>query len=524
MNKKKVIVLGIDGACWEQIMPYIDDLPNFRSFVQKGCWGNLVSCVPPVTFPAWKCYSTGRNPDSLGVYWWVNVNFDEKKFIYHNANSFKGREIWDYLGDYGYKSGVINMPGTYPPKKINGFIVSGIPAEDSVIYTYPPNLKEFLVKMGYRIHPQIDLHFKLYKGSTKKDILNDILNLIEKRFEVAKFFLNDVDFLHVTIFYWDFIHHFFGNDEDIKFNLYKKVDAELGELMRSLSLDTYIFLVSDHGLRKIDYSFRLNEWLKRKGYIKLTHNPSMLLERLGFSVDKLAKVVNISKFVSGVVDGIIKYMPKSCISWLKNIIPTQEGFENFSALEKILDLEETLAFALGTIIFCNKNKFSSSYELKRFKLNLKKDLIQIKNPDTEEYIFENVWIDKELYPKTDLDAIFVLPKPGHSIYMGLASQDRELWLKDCVHKWVWDHTLYGIFGVIGPGIKNSYFINNINLIDLAPTMLHIFNVPIPSDIDGRLLKDIFVQDSINDVNKQTVQYRNLLKEKIKKNLNKFRKK
>jgi predicted AlkP superfamily phosphohydrolase/phosphomutase len=46
----------------------------------------------------------------------------KKKVKINDSTSYRSRELWDYLGDNGYKCGVINMPMTYPPKKINGFI------------------------------------------------------------------------------------------------------------------------------------------------------------------------------------------------------------------------------------------------------------------------------------------------------------------------------------------------------------------------------------------------------------------
>ena len=38
-------------------------------------------------------------------------------------------------------------------------------------------------------------------------------------------------------------------------------------------------------------------------------------------------------------------------------------------------------------------------------------------------------------------------------------------------------------------------------IDLAPTILHLFNVPIPVDMDGKVLLEIFQENSIFKKNK-----------------------
>ena len=47
----------------------------------------------------------------------------------------------------------------------------------------------------------------------------------------------------------------------------------------------------------------------------------------------------------------------------------------------------------------------------------------------------------------------------------------------------------------GPDVKKGMQIKNANICDIAPTILHMFNVPIPSDMDGCVLNEIFKDDS-----------------------------
>lgn len=115
-NKTKVLVIGLDGATWNLLKPWSREgvLPTFKRLMEKGVYGNLRSSIPPVTFPAWKCYSTGKNPGKLGVYLFLKLDMENKKFYFYSSRDFKSKEVWDYLGGKGYKCGVINMPGTYP--------------------------------------------------------------------------------------------------------------------------------------------------------------------------------------------------------------------------------------------------------------------------------------------------------------------------------------------------------------------------------------------------------------------------
>ena len=117
----KTIVIGLDGATWNLIKPLVDKgkRPTIKKLMEGGCHGKLESSIPHVTFPAWKCYSTGKNPGKLDVYWWMNVDLSNRRFRVNMSSSFKSNEIWDILARHRYKSGVIGMPTTYPTKTIN---------------------------------------------------------------------------------------------------------------------------------------------------------------------------------------------------------------------------------------------------------------------------------------------------------------------------------------------------------------------------------------------------------------------
>ena len=112
MNKINMLVIGIDGACWPLIIKMIDagELPNIKNLRENGVWGDMKSCIPPITYPAWKCYSTGKNPGKLGVFWWEYLDIEKQRSIIPNSQSFNSKEVWDYLNEYNIKTGIIGMP------------------------------------------------------------------------------------------------------------------------------------------------------------------------------------------------------------------------------------------------------------------------------------------------------------------------------------------------------------------------------------------------------------------------------
>jgi arylsulfatase A-like enzyme len=48
--------------------------------------------------------------------------------------------------------------------------------------------------------------------------------------------------------------------------------------------------------------------------------------------------------------------------------------------------------------------------------------------------------------------------------------------------------------MMGPQIKRGTGLNNVSIVDLAPTILHALGVPIPQDMDGRPLVEAFATD------------------------------
>ena len=147
MNKK-VIILGFDGASLELITQWAEQgsLPNFKIIMEKGVHGHLQTTVPPLTPCAWSSFMTGKNPGKHGIYDFSYLD-DQHELRIHTANDRISRDLWEYLTDSNLKSFVFNVPFTYPPKNINGIMVSDFttPSTD-VIFTHPSNLKDEILE------------------------------------------------------------------------------------------------------------------------------------------------------------------------------------------------------------------------------------------------------------------------------------------------------------------------------------------------------------------------------------------
>ncbi len=53
------------------------------------------------------------------------------------------------------------------------------------------------------------------------------------------------------------------------------------------------------------------------------------------------------------------------------------------------------------------------------------------------------------------------------------------------------HRMHGVFAAAGPGIKRDELFYGTSLLDIAPTVLALLGLPVPDDMDGRVLSGIF---------------------------------
>src|SRR5256884_8435693 len=160
MSKIKVLIVGLDGATFDLIKPWITEgkLPNLAQLMKEGASGRLASILPPITPPAWTSFMTGKNPGKHGIFHFLEARAGTYKQSYLNAASRRAKTIWRMLSDAGYTVGTMNIPFTYPPEHLNGFQISGMdtPSEKSP-FVYPPELRSELVNLLGRF--QLDLRY-----------------------------------------------------------------------------------------------------------------------------------------------------------------------------------------------------------------------------------------------------------------------------------------------------------------------------------------------------------------------------
>jgi predicted AlkP superfamily phosphohydrolase/phosphomutase len=287
-RERKVMVIGLDCAAPELVFDaYRDELPTLRSLYQGGMWGQLESCIPAITVPAWSSMMSSKDPGTLGIYGFRN----RRDYTYDNmfiatGEYVKEPRVWDILGDAGKRVALVGVPQTFPNRPVNGASVACFltPSVESQ-FTWPAELREKVLALA----PSYAVDVPNFRTPDKDWLLQQIWDMTEMRFRVLNHMMEaepwdyfmwvemGVDRIHHGMWsYMDPGHRRYeaGNKyENAIKDYYKLIDGQLAQMLARIDDDTMVLVVSDHGGKKMDGGICVNEWLWRNGYLHLKDAP-----------------------------------------------------------------------------------------------------------------------------------------------------------------------------------------------------------------------------------------------------------
>ncbi|MFX1355563.1 MAG: alkaline phosphatase family protein, partial [Promethearchaeota archaeon] len=377
-DRGSVAVIGLDGGTFAIFKPWADEgkLPTLKRLMEEGAWGQLESCLPPVTSPAWKCYSTGKNPGRLGIFWWRQVDRRRKKIVGSGSSTlFRCPDLWDYVGQAGFRVASVGMPLTYPPRVLNGYMISGHPYAESSGYTYPPGLEPELEQLlAYRIQPTLAPRAD---NRLDPEVLEAVKQVVAMRFDAALYLLSkeDLDFLSVVTFDLNMLQHLCWREPPVE-ELWKLVDAKIGELVEYFD---YVFVISDHGLSRIEREFYLNVWLLEQGYLVLNEDSHYPYRLPGLARPLRKLLVKGSEFL-GIKETLKRVLPIVIPDW-GVAPPGRRQVRHASSFEERIDWDRSRAVATpqGPIYLIN---YSTEEERVILRDQIAEQLGQIRDPAT----------------------------------------------------------------------------------------------------------------------------------------------
>ena len=520
MKKPRLLIVGLDAATFDLICPWIGEgkLPNLAALMKNGAWGRLASILPPITPPAWTSFMTGKNPGKHGIFHFLGPRPGTYKLSYLNAASRRAKTIWRMLSDAGYTVGPMNIPFTYPPEHLNGFQISGMdtPSEKSP-FIYPPELRSELVSLLGRF--QFDIRYLGYMSTDARrervlaemekldhQWLSASLYLMEKHpADAMMFTFMSIDTVqHHFWQYMDPTHHLhnpaaverFG---DAVLRVYQRLDDAVGQMLQKTSSDTSVLIVSDHGGGPTsDRVVYLNRYLAQLGLLHYRKDERSALKKL------------TQKVVRGSYTLLRSTLSSRQKSFLARTLPRlRKSFESAVTSFNQIDWTRTRAYcsASSPSIWINLRGVKprgiveqSEYEplLKLISDKLK----ELKDPRTDEPVIKRILRREEIFhgPYANEAADLILDwwetshfSTSHSFPEDMLDPAVEIRERrpSTESEWGGTHRRDGILIAHGKSFKKDAEIQGARLIDMAPTILYLMGQPVPEDMDGRVLEELF---------------------------------
>lgn len=426
-NVKKqqyVIIISIDGWAWFHMKEKTARTPNIDSIISRGVLGYGKTVFPSMTWPTHTSMITGARPVNHGV---VGNEYLDRK----NRKVLKS---WEENGGNAIRVKTICDIFKEAGLKTAALIWPMSRGVKSIDFNIPELYDED------HFNTYVDKSFQqelraanipvnlLNKYSVREEIPLDALTRDIAVFLIKK---HKPNLLLVHFNSLDTWEHYYGPRSPQSRWALEITDLYIGDIVRSLKetgIDkkTTIFLTADHGFCKVNTKIDINQALYREGIIKTPLNPDLKEEKV-WTVPNghMAYVYLLGKNKTKLIDKVYTIIKK---------IPN---------IEKIYTPKQYLNLGLP---LPGQNQHAG-------------DLVILSRPDS-------------FFGKNSMGVIATASKK----YIGM-------------HGYLPEHKdMYISFAATGYGIKKVKKTINCNLIDIAPTVLKLFELQIPSSVEGKVLQ------------------------------------
>ena len=267
-------MIGLDGVG----VPLVRDLvargimPHLGRLLTTGTLAPMRSSIPVISSVSWTTFMTGRNPGKHGVYGFTDVKPGTMTLFFPNFGNVRADTLWDVAGRAGKRSIVMNVPNTYPARPLEGLLVSGFVAVNLERAVHPKELLPRLQADRYKI----DVDY-LNADQRPDAFFADLEATLAARRRVYLKLLREEpwDLFIGVITECDRLHHYFwreyvdpGAPHHARFlDFYRRLDDVLGALVDAVPAGTPLFVVADHGHTLIHREFYPNAWLRAEGLL-----------------------------------------------------------------------------------------------------------------------------------------------------------------------------------------------------------------------------------------------------------------
>jgi len=494
---RRLLIIGLDGATFDVLNPLMAEgrMPRLKEAIAAGASGLLRSTVPPITPAAWTTFLTGKNPGAHGIIDFERYDVHTNKLSFNSTRCLDHvRNLWQILGDHGLKVGSVNVPMTYPPTPMNGFLVSGFetPGPESEL-VYPPILKNAILERW----PDPTLKAKWKRRTLGGDgVFRENLDYISRSFhqgaemsmwlgekhgwDVLMVVLKLVDNLQHKA--WKYLDPRWSDGTPARCELAKQCFAEADRAVGTLldyasSNNAAVLIVSDHGHGSLEGKVQPNLLLNRWGYLALHGRGSQRATRARYVWDRLrGRTRRFARTGDVLHDLAVDFSrTQACVM--------HAGMAGFL----YINLQGRQPSGIVK---------PADYEALRDELRarLLGDKCRVRDPQGRDIrLFSEVHKPEELYgcSRTDqpwLPDLILTPHESLAAVRKIRGRRVVRWLSYA--RLEGTHRPDGVLIATGPGIARTANAHA-NIVDCAPTILAMLGLRVPDDMQGRVIHELF---------------------------------
>jgi predicted AlkP superfamily phosphohydrolase/phosphomutase len=512
---KRVLFIGLDGATFDLLDPLIGKgiMPRLKAFGESGVRGLLETSIPPITPTAWVSWMTGKNPGKHGVFEFLlrRKGSNGMPDMPVSSRSRDGLAIWDVIAREGKQSIVTNVPCTYPPGLDNGLMISDfLTPKGRRDFAHPDTL---LGEIESRFGPYELYITEVYAPGKVDRILDQLFVELEYKTRVNRYLMNEYGWDLFATHYWgtdrfqhelwhlvDESHPLFDKKEHSQnigriHEYWNAVDSTVGTLADEAG-DATVYLGSDHGFGPITRFLCFNVWLISEGLLVLKGDVMTRLKRLLFRAGLTPDLAYRSAMKMGLAH-----------------LRLSVGVTNRSKLMKLanalmlsledVDWSRTVAFSKGNYgqIFINLRGREAGgivepgpeYERRVGQVIGK---LRALRDEQGQPLIGPIWRREDLYSGPHCEEspdIQFLPVDMGNKPLGTLDLTSNKFITP-VYGNSGDHRMHGVLMGCGAELRKGVTVEGARIIDYAPTILHSLGSPIPADMDGRVLQEIFTEE------------------------------
>ena len=285
-SRPHVVVVGVNGMEWDIIRPLLmkGQMPSLASVVQRGVYGKMRTLPAPNCPKVYTTIATSTSPEENGITGFVVGGATAR------TDMLKKEPLWSILSNNGVTVGMANVPATFPAMPVNGYVVTGMltrgkGCEDGILCS--PKLSE--VKGGEAVYPpsmvaELETNVGDFwidcsrmptaedlKGKEAEAIDHWLQQVSQVRAQQAKLFdyllsHHPTDFTMFVQSCEDRVGHWLypvqphnvgysPNLHAVRLEAfpeqYRAFDQVLGTILQHVDKDTYLFIISDHGIKPL---------------------------------------------------------------------------------------------------------------------------------------------------------------------------------------------------------------------------------------------------------------------------------